>query len=61
MRASLTERFGAELEFQFEVDAALIGGVPARGGPGDRWHRGRQAGRTARSFGGRQAQNHGEP
>ncbi len=32
MRASLTERFGAELEFQFEVDAALIGGVYLRVG-----------------------------
>lgn len=32
MRARLTERFGAELEFQFEVDAALIGGVYLRVG-----------------------------
>ena len=32
MRARLTDRFGAELEFQFEVDASLIGGVYLRVG-----------------------------
>jgi F-type H+-transporting ATPase subunit delta len=32
MRAKLTERFGSELEFQFEVDASVIGGVYLRVG-----------------------------
>jgi F-type H+-transporting ATPase subunit delta len=32
MRARLTDRFGADLEFQFEVDASLIGGVYLRVG-----------------------------
>ena len=32
MRAKLAERFGADLEFQFEVDASLIGGVYLRVG-----------------------------
>ena len=32
LRARLTDRFGAELEFQFEVDASLIGGVYLRVG-----------------------------
>jgi F-type H+-transporting ATPase subunit delta len=31
-REKLTERFGADLEFQFEVDPALIGGVYLRVG-----------------------------
>jgi F-type H+-transporting ATPase subunit delta len=32
MRAKLTERFGSDLEIQFEVDASLIGGVHLRVG-----------------------------
>ena len=32
MQAKLAERFGAELEFQFDVDPALIGGVYLRVG-----------------------------
>lgn len=32
LRARLTNRFGADLEFQFEVDASLIGGVHLRVG-----------------------------
>jgi F-type H+-transporting ATPase subunit delta len=32
MRVRLTERFGTDLEFQFEVDPALIGGVHLRVG-----------------------------
>ncbi len=32
MRAKLTSRFGSDLEFQFEVDASLIGGVYLRVG-----------------------------
>jgi F-type H+-transporting ATPase subunit delta len=32
LRAKLIERFGADLEFQFEVDQALIGGVRLRVG-----------------------------
>jgi F-type H+-transporting ATPase subunit delta len=32
MRAKLTERFGANLEFQFDVDPDLIGGVYLRVG-----------------------------
>jgi len=32
MRAKLAERFGADLEIQFEVDASLIGGVYLRVG-----------------------------
>ena len=32
MRAKLTERFGPDLEFEFDVDASLIGGVYLRVG-----------------------------
>jgi F-type H+-transporting ATPase subunit delta len=32
LRARLTDRFGADLEFQFDVDASLIGGVRLRVG-----------------------------
>jgi F-type H+-transporting ATPase subunit delta len=32
LRARLVDRFGADLEFQFEVDASLIGGVRLRVG-----------------------------
>lgn len=32
LRASLAERFGSDLEFEFKVDAALIGGVHLRVG-----------------------------
>jgi F-type H+-transporting ATPase subunit delta len=32
LRARLTDRFGADLEFQFEVDPSLIGGVHLRVG-----------------------------
>jgi F-type H+-transporting ATPase subunit delta len=32
LRARLSDRFGADLEFQFEVDASLIGGVHLRVG-----------------------------
>jgi F-type H+-transporting ATPase subunit delta len=32
MRAKLTSRFGSDLEFQFDVDASLIGGVYLRVG-----------------------------
>jgi F-type H+-transporting ATPase subunit delta len=32
LRARLLERFGSDLEFQFEVDASLIGGVRLRVG-----------------------------
>jgi F-type H+-transporting ATPase subunit delta len=32
LRAKLTDRFGADLEFQFEVDPALLGGVRLRVG-----------------------------
>jgi F-type H+-transporting ATPase subunit delta len=32
MRAKLTERFGSDLEIQFEVDASLLGGVYLRVG-----------------------------
>jgi F-type H+-transporting ATPase subunit delta len=32
LRAKLADRFGADLEFQFEVDASLIGGVRLRVG-----------------------------
>ena len=32
MRAKLADRFGSDLEFEFEVDASLIGGVYLRVG-----------------------------
>jgi F-type H+-transporting ATPase subunit delta len=32
MRAKLTQRFGSDLEIQFEVDASLLGGVYLRVG-----------------------------
>jgi F-type H+-transporting ATPase subunit delta len=32
MRAKLTDRFGPDLEFEFKVDASLIGGVYLRVG-----------------------------
>jgi F-type H+-transporting ATPase subunit delta len=45
MRARLTDRFGADLEFQFKVDASLIGGVYLR--VGDQVIDGTVAGRLA--------------
>jgi F-type H+-transporting ATPase subunit delta len=45
LRAKLVDRFGTELEFQFEVDPELIGGVRLR--VGDQVIDGSVAGRLA--------------
>jgi F-type H+-transporting ATPase subunit delta len=45
MRAKLAERFGTDLEFQFEVDSSLLGGVHLR--VGDQVIDGTVAGRLA--------------
>jgi F-type H+-transporting ATPase subunit delta len=45
MRAKLTERFGSDIEIQFEVDASLLGGVYLR--VGDQVIDGSVAGRLA--------------